>query len=75
MAAGVRALGVDRVGQQADDGIEQLLLPFDQTARLDGDRQRAREFLDKRPEVDIVLLLVRTVAQHQQAQRLAVARA
>ena len=75
VAAGVRALGVDRVGQQADDGIEQLLLPFDQTARLDGDRQRAREFLDKRPEVDIVLLLVRTVAQHQQAQRLAVARA
>jgi len=38
VAAGVRALGVDGVGQQADDGVQQLLLAFDQAAGLNGYR-------------------------------------
>lgn len=32
VATGVGALGVDGVGQQADDGVQQLLLAFDQAA-------------------------------------------
>ena len=38
VAAGVRALGVDGIGQQADDGVQQLLLAFDQAAGLNGYR-------------------------------------
>ena len=73
VAAGVGAFGVDGVGQQADDGVQQLLLAFDQAAGLNGYRQRARQFFDKGPEMRVVLRLVCDVAQHQQAQGLPVA--
>lgn len=73
VAAGVGALGVDGVGQQTDDGVQQLLLAFDQAAGLNGYRQRARQFFDEGPEMRVVLLLVCDVAQHQQAEGLPVA--
>ena len=73
VAAGVRALGVDGIGQQADDGVQQLLLAFDQAAGLNGYRQRARQFFNEGPEMRVVLRLVCDVAQHQQAQGLPVA--
>lgn len=75
MATGVGAFGVDGVGQHADDGIKQLALAFDEVARFDGHRQGAREFFDKSAEVPLALAPVLHVAQHQQAQGLAAARA
>jgi len=73
--ARVGALGVDGVGQQADHGVQQLLLAFNQVARFNRHRQRARELLDKGAEVRIVLQRIGHIPQHQQPQGLPIPRA
>ncbi|MNO72775.1 hypothetical protein D3C76_637290 [compost metagenome] len=48
--AGVGTLGVDGVGEQLDDGVQQTLLRLDQLARLDGHGGGAGKLLDEAHE-------------------------
>ncbi|CFL79010.1 Uncharacterised protein [Bordetella pertussis] len=67
VAAGIGALGVDRIGEHPDHRVEQLLLRLDQLPRLDRRAQHAGQAKRKGLEPRRGVVLVLGVAQHQQA--------
>ena len=50
VAAGIRTLGVNRIGQQSDEGFKQVFLGVQQSLVFDGNRRGARQRGDKRQQ-------------------------
>ena len=66
VTAGVGAFGVDGVGHEADDGIEQVFLRGHQLPGFDGHGQHARELVREVEEGGVGVVVVGRVHQHQQ---------